>query len=183
MVLTMVWRRTSRQARFTSLDRRGAGAYVRDRLAATVLAFAFLLRAVAGALADVVTRSPPGLAGRRSTLVTPSTKRVITARASQVTDGKVAGSADFEIYSEGETRGSSSFAAARTRAQGPDRRREDVADDPRGSRPFRSRRTSGCSAAPRWRRREHASSPRITPRRCGPGRGTRRRQALPGRWS
>src|SRR5437870_3850717 len=30
---------------------------------------------------------------------------VITARASQVVDGKVAGSADFEVYTKGRTRG------------------------------------------------------------------------------
>ena len=34
---------------------------------------------------------------------------VITARASQVTDGKVMGSADFEIYTKGKTRGSSAI--------------------------------------------------------------------------
>ena len=69
----------------------------------TVLAFAFFFPAVAA-----LAQTPDKIA---SWLVDVDRARnafseaVITARASQVTDGKVAGSADFEIYTKGEDRG------------------------------------------------------------------------------
>ena len=57
---------------------------------------------------------------------------VITARASQVEDGKVTGRADFQIYTKGRRpRPDRLSRREERRAQDPERRREDVADGAR----------------------------------------------------